>query len=221
MISGDKKEGVKMGFTLIELLLSMMIIVLLAGAAITSVFRSQAIFLFNSASQQAGAFLTEARSLAVAGKAQLDYTDYDEDGDKADEGDFVTPANYGVFFDLTDNKIFLFADLHGSGTEGIFDKPDAIAKFEDGKDFVLSIYELPDGYELLSEAADGDAVNTILYTPLFADTSFAYNATVEDMEGDFFVFGVKEKDGTRERCYAVHPVAGLPETNEFSGTECP
>lgn len=225
---GEKPRfrGMKSGFTLLELLLVIIVTLILAGTAINGIIRSQGIFQFNGAFQNVSSLIREARSYAVTGKAVIDYTDYDGDGCKeggaiaahdagctlvAGTPDYVTPANYGIHF--SGNTMTLFADLHGSATEGVYDTPPAgFMTYAAGKDMRIAEYELPVEYAFAFNPA---GVNTIMYSPIFADTSF--NDTVTD----FFVFGVKETSGNRNRCMAVHKVSGIPEDAEKANVTCP
>lgn len=217
-------RGMKSGFTLLELLLVIIVTLILAGTAINGIIRSQALFQFNAAFQNVSSLMREARSYAVTGKAVIDYTDYDGDGcKKANDhalkcsfldtslNDYVTPANYGIHF--SDNKMTLFADLHGSTTEGGYDTPPAgFMTYTPGKDMRIAEYELPSEYAF---AFDPGTVNTIMYSPIFADTSFNESVT------DFFVFGVEESSGNRNRCMAVHKVSGIPEVADKVNETCP
>ncbi len=224
---GEKPRfrGMKSGFTLLELLLVIIVTLILAGTAINGIIRSQALFQFNAAFQNVSSLMREARSYAVTGKAVIDYTDYDGDGCKeggaiephtgasctAGTPDYVTPTNYGIHF--SGNKMTLFADLHGSATEGGYDAPPAgFMTYDHGKDMRIAEYELPSEYAF---AFNPNNVDTIMYSPIFADTSF--NAPVTD----FFVFGVKEPSGNRNRCMAVHKVSGIPEDADKAGVTCP
>lgn len=218
------------GYTLVELLVVVMIISLLFGVGINAIVRSQGTFLFNGAIQQVQSMVREARSLAVTGKSILDYTDYDEDGLIDTDGDRVTPAHYGVHFDPSTRIMTLFADLQPgpeipaySGTIGVYDPPMAgtdIYTYDtnDNADMILSTYEVPDSLDLLAEDALSYGTTTVMYTPIFADTAFADDTTDLDLGSGFFIFGLKENDGDRRLCYAIHPIAGTPETTDATNT---
>lgn len=207
-------------FTLIELMMVIAITVILLAAGLRGMVDSQKSFLFNNAVERVLQIVREARSLAVTGKAQLDYTDYDQDGCNAPpddndntptactlplgESDYVTPANYGVYFDVPNHKVTLFADLHadGANAEGNYVAPTALNDYQQYKDLSLAEFDLTSDLDLKAVGS-----STIFYSPIFADTSFesALSAT-------FFAFGVKETDGVgRERCFKIHPIAGVPE----------
>ncbi|HLG26006.1 MAG TPA: type II secretion system protein [Candidatus Gracilibacteria bacterium] len=223
-------HAARAGFTLAELLIVITLIVLLMAAALRGMVNSQRTFIFNGASQQVSSLVREARSLAVTGKAQQDYTDYDQDGcfdgvinshtDPAcpSEPDYVTPAHYGIFFNSADGTATLFADLHGSGIEGVYNPPvpatTPIGTFIAGYDLKLAIYTLPPSLDYILDPA---ATTTIMYSPIFADTDFDADLGISD---EFFVFGVKETEGTAlsKRCFAIHPVAGVAETTDATGT---
>lgn len=215
------------GFTLIELLIVITLLIILFAAAITSLVTSQRSFIFNNAYQQVINTVREARSLAVSAKAQLDYTDYDQDGidhntSSQDGGpDQVTPAHYGVFISKTTRTITLFADIH-KGTsnnqqEGVYDPPPQeypLQTYVDGRDLKLAEYSLPAGMEFIINPAEEA---TILYTPLFADTIWQGPGA---MNTPFYLFGIQEITGSnpRKRCFAIHPISGVPETTEATGT---
>lgn len=220
----------------------MMLVVLLSAAALTGLFRSQRTFTFNGADQQVGALMREARSLAVTGKSVVDYTDYDQDNCKnagnhdvgctlgATEDDRVTPANYGIHFDAGTGTMTLFADMHLSGTEGQYDAPVGFG-YEVGKDLKISEYTVPATLDLLVARYDTSGptistdIDTVMFSPLFADTSFydpVAGAPV-DLTGEFFVFGLRENaySNNRDHCLAIHPIAGVAETTDATGTACP
>lgn len=178
---------------------------------------SQQSFIFNNSAERVIQLVREARSLAVTGKAQTDYTDADKDYGLAnpDSGDYVTPAHYGVYFDTTvgANKLVLFFDVNRGEsvdqTEGFFDKPSAatgIGQFEAGKDVVLAEFSLDTTMSFILNPA---GTNTVMFSPIFADTSFDAPLGVTKI----FVFGVKDTGGNidRQRCYKIHLVAGVPE----------
>jgi len=213
------------GFTLVELMLVMLVTIILFGAAVSGMIRSQRTFTFNSASLQISELVREARSFAVTGKAQLDYTDYDNDGCKTvgvdgathdtecaakSVDDYVTPANYGVYFGLEGHGeaiVILFADLHG-GVEGKVDKPSSTTPlvYESGKDLVLKVFEVPKSLELVLYPLTGVQTEySIFYSPIFAD----FNHEGDDPD-PFFIYGLKEKNGDVSRCFAIHPVSGVP-----------
>lgn len=236
---------VRGAYTLIELIVVMGLIILLTASAITGIIRSQRIFTFNAADQQVGSLVREARSLAVTGKSIIDYTDYDQDDCKnagnhgpsctmaATEDDKVTPAHYGVHFDTAANTITLFADMHLSGTEGVYDgTPAGFGEYNimGTEDIKIAEYELVPTLDLLAigqNTASGTTTptNTVMYSPIFADTAFSNDAvSVDLMTGNqFFVFGIRENTGPalRDRCFAIHPISGVPETTNATGESCP
>lgn len=185
---------------------------------------SQKSFLFNNTAERVIQLVRESRSLAVTGKAQRDYTDADKDyvPAGADSGDYVTPAHYGVYFDTTAgaNKLVLFFDVNVGESvdqnEGVFDMPSAatgIGQFEAGKDVVIAEFSLDPSMSFILDPA---TTNTIMFSPIFADTSFdvALGGT------KIFIFGVEETGGAvdRKRCYKIHLVSGVPEVAD--STEC-
>jgi type II secretory pathway pseudopilin PulG len=215
----QNKIHFKSGFTLAEFIIVIGILLLLFTLSMRGLVNSQKSFLFNNTAERVIQLVREARSLAVTGKAQPDYTDADKDSAlSTDPNDYVTPAHYGVFFDTTAgaNKLILFFDVNvgeSTGgdlqTEGIFDAPSAatgIGQFEAGKDVELAEFALDPSMSFILTPA---TTNTVMFNPIFADTSF--QAALSGTK--IFVFGVKETGGTvdRKRCYKIHLVAGVPE----------
>lgn len=216
------------GFTLIELVVVITLIIILFAAGITGLITSQRSFIFNNAYQQVISMVREARSLAVSAKAQPDYTDYDQDGldyqttPQNGGPDQVTPAHYGVYINTAENTITLFADTHKSNSstqqEGIYDPPppnQPLQTYSSGHDVKLAEYTLPEDMKFIVNPSDEA---TILYTPLFADTVWQGSGA---MNTPFYVFGIEEIKGLtfRKRCFAIHPVSGVPETTQATGTD--
>lgn len=233
--SGGRKRATRNGYTLVELIVVVMLIMVLTAAALAGIIRSQRVFRFNAADQQVGAMVREARSLAVTGKAVIDYDDYDNDGCRnagshdpgcglgAAQDDYVTPAHYGVHFDTTNNMLIVFADMHDSATVGGYDNSGDFLEYIPGRDMRIAEYEVDPALDLLVEGSTGTAANTVMYSPLYADTMFSDDTTGVDLTGEFFVFGIRENEGTilRENCLAIHPIAGVPETTDATGAACP
>lgn len=225
------KRQVRSGFTLVELLLVIMMVVILTAAAINGIIRSQRTFTFNGTDQQVGSLVREARSLAVTGKAVLDYTDYDQDGLDDADADYVTPANYGIHFDTATGTMTLFADMHPESSmtmsiEGEYDAPTGgFGVYTPGEDIKIAEYTVPGTIDLLAEGSGTTAVDTIMFSPIFADTSFfdSVATTTVDLTGEFFVFGIRENGyaSNLERCLVIHPIAGVAETTDATGTACP
>lgn len=214
------------GYTLAEMLIVVGILIMLLASAIRGLINSQSAFIFNNAVTQVALLVREARSLAITGKAQVDYTDYDRDEMAAnpDSDDTVTPANYGVFFEDnamgTPDKLVLFVDIHKGESAvqpeaGTYNAaPATFGAFEEGKDVKLAEFEINGDLNLVLEPMGTD---TVLFSPIFADTTFDSALGPGD---DFFIFGVEEIDGfLRKRCFKIHPIAGVPEEAEDS--ECP
>ena len=205
------------GFTLAEFIIVVGILLMLFTLSMRGLVNSQKSFLFNNTAEKVIQMVREARSLAVTGKAQTDYTDADKDRTlpNPDLGDYVTPAHYGVYFDTASSpqKLVMFFDVNAGEasdqTEGVYDPPSAatgIGKFEDGKDVILAEFSLDENMSFILNPA---GTNTVMFSPIFADTSF--DAPLAGTK--IFIFGVKETGGTvnRQRCYKIHLVAGVPE----------
>ncbi len=241
-------------YTLIEIVIVLALTLFLLTATMQSVFGTTQQFAFNNAYGQIDTLVRTARSLAVTGKAQLDYVNYDLDGCDANGptdlivppetcpagGDYVTPANYGVYFEhhvladpATPDRVVLFADMHtkpgGAVTtsnckENQFDDP-AIASNStaDGCDIVLDSFAVAPSNILLNgftraNGCGGDLLcATIFYSPIFAD--FSAKPALDIKTNAFFIFGVSQIVGTlnRTHCEKIHVFAGIPEP--FEATE--
>lgn len=208
------------GFTLIELLLVMGVTVLLLLVGIQSIIGSTSQLVFINNYEKVLDLITQARSLAISGKAQLDYTDFDHDTCKdVPTGlvpciipDFVTPAHYGVHFEHDAVKglysVVLFADMHTGAVclEGSFDPSPLKGNLAQGCDVVLESFELAKGLEFLNIPP---APFTIFYSPIFADVSF--DAVLP--KDPFFSIGMKQTNAPveRQRCSQIHKLAGIIE----------
>lgn len=206
------------GFTLIELIMVIALMLILVVASAQSIISSTNQFRFQNVNDQILNLLREARSLAVSGKAQLDYTDFDKDilTDVPVNGqvDYVTPAHYGVRFihdaegDEPD-KAILFIDNHsvaGEGSsEGAYDpRTKSVADYRRGYDIILREVTLPDNIRL---SLENGTIDTIFYSPLYADISFS--PLILD---NFFNLGLSQSGAVRrERCYVIHKISGIPE----------
>ncbi len=211
----------------------MMLIVFMSSVSLAGISRTQATFQFNAAVQMVNSIVREARSFAVTGKAQIDYSDYDGDGCMAGDADalyphlgvcnpgpdYVTPANYGVFFNTSNNRLIEFADMHGS-VVGQYDPPSVpgLMVYEPGKDMHIAEYTLPEVYRFYLYSGTG-TTNTVFFSPIFADTTF-HPALSPVTTTFFFVFGVEAVSGARESCMAIHRIAGIPEDATKAGQPC-
>jgi len=195
------QKQTRSGFTLVELIIVVTITLFLLVATVQGFANSASQFSFSNADETIQSMIQQARSLAISGKAQIDYTDFDKDGcrDKnsmldtnqcADKSvdDLATPAHYGVNFQKSGSTyiVTLFADNHEvSGQqpkENVFDyEPNAgVTAYENGWDIVLDRYTLPPGMQLIIPQPDGTTVPacsaancsaTIFFSPVFADIS--------------------------------------------------
>lgn len=227
----------KEGFTLIEIILVVTLTVFLFLATMQSVIGSSQQLRFVNAYQKVLDLVRQARSLAVSGKAQLDYTDYDQDGvnDTTANGgpDYVTPAHYGVYFEQapgvngqTTDQVILFADLHPPVIpplgppckEGQYDPANMNLNGPNGFgcDVILETYTLPVGVQLKGVSGSPYCVTTLstcavlFYSPIFADASF--DPPLHPLPSpQFFVFGVDQGNGQRKHCEKIHAASGIPE----------
>lgn len=211
-------DTAKPGFTLIELIMVVALMVILVVASAQSIISSTNQFRFQNANEQILNLLREARSLAISGKAQLDYTDFDKDelDDQPVNGqvDYVTPAHYGVRFihdteEDEPDKAILFIDNHsvpGEGSsEGYYDpRTNSLEDYRRGYDIIVREVTLPDNMRL---SLENGGIDTIFYSPLLADISFS--PLVLD---NFFNLGISQSGSVnRERCYVIHKISGIPE----------
>lgn len=222
------------GFTLIELILVVALTLFLTVATLQSVVGSTQQLRFVNSYEKVLEFIRQARSLAVSGKAQLDYTDYDFDTytdlvkQPDGQADFVTPAYYGVHFEhYADNaiadKVILFADLHqktgSTCKEKKYDPAPSSGTNANGCDIILETYELPARVKLLGLPA---ANVSIFYTPLLADVSFDTSLPY----APFFIYEVGQLGNVpRKNCQQIHQFSGIPEVVPESvaqySTKCP
>jgi type II secretory pathway pseudopilin PulG len=222
------------GFTLAEMILVVALTLFLLTVTVQGFVNSASQFSFSNAAQKVEEMIRTARSYAISGKAQLDYTDFDKDGCKdvasgACAVDYVTPAHYGVNFKKTTTTgvdsytVTLFADNHEvvgkAPKEGVFE--DTSTDYGDGFDIILERFPVPSGMQLIIPGAGNSA--TIFFSPVFADVSTDFTITAAD---PFFRYGVTQKAGdiTRKRCSQTHILAGISEpiqTLTSSPTSCP
>jgi len=242
MLTFFSKQNQKEGFTLIEMILVVALTALLLVSTLQSVIGSTDQLSFTASYQKVLDLVRQARSLAVSGKAQPDYTDYDQDecydfGYKGSQvpppctTDSVTPAHYGIYFEqvtsngVTDNNAILFADMHapaGSACqEGKFD----LGQMSSGCDLILEKYTLPSTISLKGLASSSQCLSafstcyTIFYSPIFADVSFVPALS----SGSFFIFGLAQQKGgveLRRHCEQIHEFSGIPEVLDPLSSGC-
>jgi prepilin-type N-terminal cleavage/methylation domain-containing protein len=223
------KQSGQPGFTLIEVMIVLAIIVIMAGIALASMVRSQSQQLFNNQFDQINSLIGNARSLAITGKGQLDYTDADhdhcnQDGAIAPDGtctapDYVTPANYGVNFNTTGSQnVVLFADLNppSTGASGAKGRYDSGSSYSTGDDLKLgNIINLGNDYCIKLEDSTGASVTdgSILFSPNYADISFdKFSVTGTS---PFLIIRLHDKTPVK-RCkqIRIHKLAGIPEVEQ-------
>jgi prepilin-type N-terminal cleavage/methylation domain-containing protein len=210
------RHSFKSGFTLVEIIIVMAIMTILFSMAASGLTGSRSFFTFTNSYERVVQLVREARSDAVTGKAQMDYTDYNQNGSTID---LVTPAGYGINFDTTaaSAKVTLFVDLHVGAldedqNEGVYDAPTSIGAYEAGKDFIMAQFSLDPSLILLLQGGP----ETVIYTPIFADVTF--NPALDTGEISM-IFGVSEGAAKRHKCSKIHPVSGVPEAT--TEAECP
>ncbi len=221
------------GFSLAEMILVVALTLFLLTVTVQGFVNSASQFSFANAAQKMEEMVRTARSLAISGKAQLDYMDYDKDGCFDDVTahvagkcpapadtvpDYVTPAHYGVNFSKTTSgvppvdayTVTLFADNHSATNEGKYNYPgDAVLNYRAGGDIVLDQFVLPSSMTLIIPGISGTSA-TVFFSPVFADLSADFTITSAD---PFFRYGVTQTAGTinRKRCSQIHVLAGISE----------
>lgn len=214
------------GFTLVEVLVVLAIIGIMTTISLNSLIISNRQQLFLNQFEEIFGMMNSARSLAIAGKGELDYVDYDQDGCNytgaspcTNGADYVTPANYGVHFEEDGGiqKLKLFADMQlpSSGASGAKLQYDDGGVYTTGDDLVLREVNIDERFEVNILFGDGtltevDPPVAIFYSPLYADIKFE-NVAV-DAESPFFIVRLQEIDGV-QRCrqIKIHQLAGIPE----------
>lgn len=212
-----QKKTKKAAFTLVELIIVMVITMFLITMVLQSAFGSTAQLKFINSSNKVVDLIRQARSLAISGKAQPDYTDFNND---KNINDLVTPAGYGVYFAKHDenspDEVIIFMDNHnkGSGAEGVYNyQMNDPMFYTKGADMILEKYTLPDGIKLVGpkDALPLDVNQmgsaTVIYTPIFADVILN---NINDPRT--FTFGLSQQSGavTRTACFQINKVSGLP-----------
>ena len=212
------------GFTLIELLVVMAIVVIITAVALSSLARSQDLQVFNNNFEKIYSLINTARSLAISGKGQLDYSDFDNDmcnhNGAINQGscsspDYVTPANYAVHFASNEEmQVILFADLNlpSQGATGQKGKYDSGGSYTTGDDLKLDNLSLPSDLILEIEDYPGNISEkgSIFYSPNYADIS------LENLKVDpYLIIRLKENLAVgRCKQIRIHKLAGIPEVEE-------
>jgi len=224
----NKKQ--KSGFTLIELILVMLIISVIAAISLSTLLGTQAGQAFNNNFDSLLSFLNNARTDAITGKGQTDFTDFNGINGTTD---LVTPANYGVNFNTTAGaaKVQLFADINPPKTgtiSGARLRFDSGINNNTGDDLVLKSYTFPNNLSLAIFAADtaappimvaatNPANSSVFYSPLYADI-YAENIKIDQSNSapltsyPFILIQLKENASPfRCRQIKIHQLAGVPE----------
>lgn len=221
------------GFTLIEIVLVVALTLFMLTVTVQGFVNSASQFSFANVSQKIEEMVRTARSLAISGKAQIDYTNFDNDtcADNVStplcpEDDYVTPANYGVNLQKitaggnTTYTVTLFADNHSATDEKKYNTvPNpTLADYKAGKDIVLETYTLPSNIQMILPGG-GDTA-TVFFSPIFADLSSDITITNAD---PFFRFGLYQVSGsvTRKKCSQIHILAGISEPTTSGLTNNP
>lgn len=212
------KTKIKSGFTLIELLIVLGILVVVIGISFSSLTRSQSFQVFNNNFEKIFSLIGNARSLAISGKGQLDYTDFDHDtlNHLSSPPDYVTPANYGIRLINTagSKNVILFSDINpptsGGGQKGVYNQG---TNYTAGDDLDLESLSLPGTMNIEIEDASGiKNSGSVFFTPNYADISFdGLNAS------PFLVIRLKEvAPGNLCKQIRIHKLAGIPEVQTCS-----
>lgn len=206
----------KPAFTLIELVLVMGILVIVLGLSMSSLLQSQSVQIFNNNFSKLYSMVNMARSLSIAGKGQLDYTDFDRDTKNhlSSPPDYVTPANYGVRFDTASGSVNvrLFADINpplsgALGQVGIYNDG---TNYPLGHDLVLDSYSFPP--KTVLKIIDGNnntpSSGSFFFNMKYADISFENILTANS---PFVRLQLTDQTTSACRQIRIHQLAGVPE----------
>ncbi len=229
IIRCGRGQMAKSGFTLIELMIVVAIVVIMTAITLGSLNRAQEQQVFNNNFEKLFSLINTARSLAISGKGQLDYTDFDNDGCKdavtqnCAAPDYVTPGNYGVYFDTSASpNAVLFADINTpasepiSGHKGAYDHGTSHSA---GNDLDLDSMSLPSGMTMEMEDSVPQTPTTsgsIFFAPNYADISFSPPA-LDTVVAPFLILKLKQGDSFCKQI-RIHRLAGIPEVEACSVT---
>lgn len=229
-MKNKKIKKLSKAFTLVEILVVLAIIGIMTAIALNSLIISNRQQLFLNQFEEIFSAINNARSLAISGKGELDYIDYDQDGCNytgaipcTNGADYVTPANYGVRFDSTGTgRIRVFADMQVplSGATGQKLRYDNGGAYATGDDVVLRDIVVDSRFQLSAYYGNGTLTAdtlpaAIFYSPLYADIKFEGIAV--DENNPFFVVRLQEIGGVaRCRQIKIHQLAGVPEVGACS-----
>ncbi len=201
-------------YSLIELLIVIGIIVIVLAFSLNALSQSQSTQLFSNNFAKLFSLISNARSQAITGKGQLDFTDFDHDTrtNLSSPPDYVTPANYGIHFQ-TDSapQVVLFADINPpeSGAMGARLRYDEGTTYDLGQDVVLDSLYLPEGTIL--DVQDGTGAKTsgsIFYSPNYADINFE---NLDVSTSPFITIKLSNPKLMGCRIITMHKLAGIPE----------
>lgn len=224
-MKNQKTKKYSGGFTLVEMLVVLAIIGIMTTIALNSLIISNRQQLFLNQFEEIFSVINNARSLAISGRGELDYVDYDQDGCNytgaspcTNGADYVTPANYGVRFDSTGTgRVRLFADMQVplTGATGNELQYDDGTTYTTGHDLVLRDVVVDSRFQMEVFYGNGSLTQdtlpaAIFYSPLYADIKFQDVAV--DESNPFFVVRLREITGV-QRCrqIKIHQLAGVPE----------
>ncbi len=199
-----------------ELLIVMVIIIVLTAAMISGLGNSQRVMNFLGAQESFFNVLRNTRTYAVTGRSVPDYNDFDGDGNYDEQ---VTPANWGIYINTTDNRVVLFADLRanpsGKPVEGSFQDPGKgilntyYAALPNGNDIIVSETKISDDIMITITPTVNPVINTVFFSPIFADVKFN---TALSSTAKFLTIKMTSKSlPSLKTCYLIHPIAGNPE----------
>jgi len=228
----QKKNKMRPGFTLTEMILVVALTLFLLTVTVQGFVNSASQFSYTNVVERIESLFRTARSLAISGKAQIDYIDFDKDEcmDAASTpsapcsgDDYVTPAHYGVNLNKTTDvmgvdtyTMTLFADNHSTVTPGEGAYNPGTGDYSAGNDIILEQFVIPKGMLLIIPQANGSTTPgsgtnaTIFFSPVFADIS---SDIIIPPATPFFRFGASQLSGTilRKRCSQIHLLAGISE----------
>jgi prepilin-type N-terminal cleavage/methylation domain-containing protein len=213
----NKISDKKAGFTLIELIIVTGIIIIVLSVSFSALLQSQSFQVYNNTFTKLYSLINNARSLAISGKGQLDFTDFDLDGRTTSPADYVTPANYAIHFNTgtvsaTVPNVALFADINPpqAGTINKKGQFDPGLQYNQGNDLILDRLNLPNLTVL--KITDGDGAtpeqSSIFYSPNYADITFE-NLTFGT--SPFLTIALADSSLGLCKQIIIHKLAGIPE----------
>lgn len=201
---------------MIELVIVTAIIIIVLALSFSALLQSQSFQVYNNTFIKLYSLVNNARSQAISGKGQMDFTNFDNDTSSTD---FVTPANYGVFFNtgtVTSLKpnAALFADINppAAGSFSAKGQFDPGTQYNLGNDLILDRLILPKTMSLEIKDGEGNTPveSSIFFSPNYAD--IAYENLIFNTS-PFLTISLTDNSLGICRQIIIHKLAGIPEVS--------